>query len=107
MLILKPQWVRDFKEVATVEVCGDSMADEGIHDGDLLVVKRVFHESEVRSGRLVVACLPTGRSVVKRIFFEGEKIILRSANPRYADMVFGRDALRVDGIVKQLVRKLD
>lgn len=106
-LILRPQWVRDFREVATVEVSGDSLKDEGIFDGDKLVCKRIFDAPEIRSGRLVVACLPTGRCVVKRIYFEGNQIILRSANPAYADMIFGPDEIRVDGIVKELVRKLD
>lgn len=101
-LIHRPQWVRDFKEVATVTVSGDSLSGEGIMDGDVLVVKRNFQASEIRNGRLVIALLPTGRSVVKRIHFEGDKIVLRSSNSRYKDMVFDRDQLRIDGIVKGL-----
>lgn len=99
--------MRDFKEVGTVEVSGNSLSGDGIFDGDRLICKRVFDASEIRNGRLVVAYLPTGRSVVKRIYFEGEKIILRSTNPAYDDMVFGPDEIRIDGIVKELVRTLD
>lgn len=106
-LILRPQWVRDFKEVGTVTVSGDSLIDERIEDGDVLIVKRIFDAAEIRSGRLIVAYLPTGRSVVKRIYFEGTRIILRSANPAYADMIFGPDEIRVDGIVKTLTREMD
>lgn len=107
-LILRPQWVRDFKEVGTVTVSGDSLSGDGIMDGDLLIVKRIFDMAEIRNGKLVVALLPTGRSVVKRIYFEGkDRIILRSTNSRYKDMIFGPDEIRVDGIVKRLTREMD
>lgn len=101
-LILRPQWVRDFKEVGTVTVSGDSMADEGIQDGDVLVVQRIFDAAEIKNGKLVIAVLPTGKCVVKRIWIYRDKIILRSSNPKYKDMEFGRDEIRVDGIVKGL-----
>jgi DNA polymerase V len=106
-LILRPQWCRDYNQIGTVTVSGDSLKDEGIFDGDVLIVKRAFEAAEIRSGRLVIAYLPTGRSVVKRIYFEGESIVLRSSNPKYKDQVFGRDEIRVDGIVKELKRDLD
>lgn len=105
-LILRPQWVRDFKEVGTVTVSGDSLKDEDIKDGDVLVVKRIFEAAEIKSGKLVVVLLPTGRSVVKRIYFEGDQIILRSSNRRYKDMIFGQDELVVEGIVKHLTREM-
>lgn len=106
-LILRPQWVRDFREIATAEVCGNSLADEGIFDGDRLVCKIVFDAAELRPGKLVVVRIPTGRSVVKRIFFDEYRIILRSSNAAYEDMIFERDDIVVEGIVKELVRKLD
>lgn len=99
--------MRDFSEVATAEVCGDSLIDEGIFDGDKLICKVIFDASEIRPGRLVVVRIPTGRSVVKRIFFDGENVLLRSANPAYEDMVFEKDSIQVEGIVKELSRKLD
>ncbi len=106
-MILRPQWAFDYKEVGTVTVSGDSLVDENIEDGDVLIVKRIFEEAEIRSGKLVVVQLPTGRSVVKRIYFNGEQIILRSSNPKYKDMIFGRDELRVEGIVKKLTRDME
>lgn len=105
-LILRPQWVRDFKEVGTVTVQGSSMEGDGILDGDVLIVKRVFETAEIRNGKLVIVLLPTGRNVVKRIYIEDDKIVLRSSNARYKDMIFGHDELRIDGIVMELVRKM-
>ncbi len=106
-LILRPQWVRDFKEVGTAEVCGDSLRDEGIFDGDMLICKVVFEAAEIKPNTLVVAQIPTGRSVVKRIHFKGEKIILRSANEKYKDMIFEKEAVVIEALVKELKRKLD
>lgn len=105
-LILRPQWVRDFKQVGTVTVSGDSGKHDGILDGDVLIVKLQFERSEIKDGRLVIAYLPTGGSVMKRIYFEGNQIILRSSNPEYQDMIFGPDEIRVDGIVMELKREL-
>lgn len=104
--IPKPKWAESANYVATAQVCGDSLADEGIFDGDMLTCKVIFERQEITEGRLVVAKLPTGRSVVKRIFFSGENVILRSSNPGYRDMVFHRDDVEVEGIVKELIRKL-
>lgn len=106
-LIVRPQWVRDFSEAVTAQVSGDSMAGEGILDGDRIVCKVRFEASEIRNGKLVVARLPTGRSVVKRIYFEGDRVILRSSNPQYDDMVFDRDVIHVEALVKELVRNLE
>lgn len=106
-LILRPQWVRDFKEVGTVTVSGDSLCGDGVLDGDILIVKRVVQAGEVKSGKMVIAQLPTGKCVVKRIFFEDGKVVLRSSNSQYKDLVFERDELMVEGIVKELKRVLD
>lgn len=103
-LILRPQWVNDLREVCTVTVSGDSLVDENIFDGDILVVKRIIDAAEVRNGRLVVATLPTGRAVVKRIHIDGDTVRLRSANPAYEDLVFDAGEIVVDGIVRSIVR---
>lgn len=89
-----------------MKVCGDSLSGEGILDGDLLVVKRTFEAAEVRDGRLVVCLLPTGRSVVKRIYIEGERVRLCSSNSHYKDLIFDAEHIRVEGIVRSVVREV-
>lgn len=105
--ILKPRWVRDLKQVGTVTVSGDSLKDDGVNDGDVLIIKRVFETAEIRNGKRVVVLLPTGRSVVKKIYFKGDDVILRSANPNYEDMIFPKGEIVVQGIVKNLWRNFD
>lgn len=103
--ILRPQWAKDPCEVLTVNVFGDSLLDEGIMDGDTLVLKRA-DESEVKTGDLVFARL-FDRNIVRRIFFAPGQINLRSANPRHEDLKYKPGEIRVEGIVMELNRRLD
>jgi DNA polymerase V len=62
-----------------VRVSGDSMIRAGIHSGDLLVVDRSLDAS---SGRIVIAVL-NGELTVKRISFEGDRLVLSAENDGY------------------------
>ncbi|HUV40919.1 MAG TPA: transcriptional repressor LexA [Sedimentisphaerales bacterium] len=59
-----------------VRVVGDSMVDEGIMDGDFVVVKPT---SAVLNGQTGVVLLD-GEATVKRIYMRGDKIALVPAN---------------------------
>ena len=71
-----------------LQVKGASLIEEGIRDGDFVIVQ---HQSEAKSGDLVVAVLPNGLATLKRIFFEKDRIRLEPANaamtPIYATHV--------------------
>src|SRR3989344_3191432 len=71
-----------------LQVKGSSLIEEGIYDGDFVVVQ---HQNEAKSGDLVVAILPNGLATLKRIFFEKERVRLEPANatmtPIYATSV--------------------
>lgn len=60
-----------------LQVKGTSMIDEGILDGDFVVVQ---HQTDAQNGDIVVAILPNGLATLKRIFFEKERIKLEPAN---------------------------
>jgi DNA polymerase V len=62
-----------------VRVSGDSMIGAGIHSGDLLVVDRSL---DAASGRIVIAVL-NGELTVKRISFEGDRLVLTAENDEY------------------------
>jgi SOS-response transcriptional repressor LexA len=93
--------------LVTVSVSGDSLRDLGINDGDRLVCQTKFEKSEVKNGKLVVAQLPCLGLVVKFFFQFDNKIILRSANPRYEDLIFDADLVEVKAIVIQSVKNWD
>ncbi len=87
-----------------LQVRGLSMRDEGILDGDWLVVHRT---REARNGQLVVARL--GNDVtVKRLRLRGTKAELIPANPDYQTLHLDltRDALEIEGIGVGVIRNL-
>lgn len=65
------------KTAFVLQVKGTSMIDEGILDGDFVVVQ---HQQDAQNGDIVVAILPNGLATLKRIYFEKERIRLEPAN---------------------------
>ncbi len=59
-----------------LKVRGESMVDEGIHDGDFVIVRQ---QDTARNGDIVVA-LVDGEATVKYYFHEGDRIRLEPAN---------------------------
>jgi repressor LexA len=76
-----------------LRVRGDSMIEDGIHNGDYVVVRR---QETADDGEIVAALVDGGEATVKRIYRENERIRLQPANsamsPIYADdvIVLGR-----------------
>lgn len=66
--------------IYALRVRGDSMMEEGILDGDVVVVKQ---QSTARNGDIVVA-LVDGEATVKFFFHEGSRIRLQPAHPTMA-----------------------
>jgi len=88
-----------------LQVRGLSMRDEGILDGDWLVVHRT---SQARSGQLVVARV--GDDVtVKRLKLRGHKAELIPANPDFETLHLDlhRDSLAIEGVAVGVIRNLN
>lgn len=84
-----------------LQVVGDSMIDEGIHDGDLVVVAR---REEAIAGEMVVALIED-EATLKRFFPEGEVVRLQPSNSRMAPIRVAAADVRIQGIVVGLMRK--
>jgi repressor LexA len=87
-----------------LQVRGLSMKDEGILDGDWLVVHRT---TEARSGQIVVARI--GEDVtVKRLKMRGHKAELIPANRDFETLHFDlhHDVLAIEGIAVGVIRNL-
>src|SRR5436190_9288129 len=87
-----------------LQVRGLSMRDEGILDGDWLVVHRT---SEAKSGQIVVARVGDDVSV-KRLKMRGSKAELIPANPDFKTLHLdlNRDRLTIEGIAVGVIRNL-
>jgi repressor LexA len=84
-----------------LRVVGDSMIEEGIHDGDFVVVQR---REEAEPGEMVVA-LVNGEATLKRFYPEGREVRLQPANPSMSAFRVLAADLKVQGIVVGLMRK--
>ncbi len=88
------------KRSYVLQVRGDSMIEEGILDGDFVVIEE---KKEARDGEIVVALLDNGLATLKKFFKEATRIRLEPANstmrPIYAQNV------TIQGSVVGLVRR--
>jgi repressor LexA len=68
----------DSGDTFALKVAGDSMVDEGIMDGDYVLVKS---GSRIESGQMAVVLLDD-EATVKRVFIQKNRIALKPANRR-------------------------
>lgn len=84
-----------------LQVDGMSMRDEGIFDGDYVLVDK---RDTARNGERVVALLPNGETTLKTFFKEKDgRIRLQPANPEFAPIVV--DECAIQGIVIGVLRR--
>jgi repressor LexA len=76
------------------------MVDDGIRDGDFIVVAR---RDKAENGQTVVA-LVRGEATLKRFYAEGKKVRLQPANPAMKPIYADSRDVRVQGIVTGLIR---
>lgn len=88
------------KTAFVLQVKGSSMIDEGILDGDFVVVQ---HQQDAQNGDIVVAILPNGLATLKRIYFEKERIRLEPANSTMSPIFTTH--VKVQGKVVAVYRK--
>lgn len=85
-----------------LRVNGHSMIDDGIHDGDFVVVNR---RERAQNGEMVAA-LVNGEATLKRFYNEGDgRIRLQPANERMAPIYAAEGDVKVQGVVVGLMRK--
>jgi repressor LexA len=85
-----------------LEVKGDSMIDAGIHEGDIVIIKR---QNQANNGEIVVALVEKEEATLKRLRKKGASVALEAANPKYETRIFGPDQVEVQGKLVGLIRK--
>ncbi len=87
---------------STFSLCvdGDSMRDEGILDGDIILLERA---QVAHNGDRIVALLDDGQTTLKTFYKEADHIRLQPANPDFEPIRV--KFCQVQGIVKGVVRR--
>ena len=87
-------------KIFTLQVAGDSMIEDDIHDGDYVICQR---SETAGNGQMVVALLDNENVTLKRFYKEKSHVRLQPSNKDYAPIYSNN--LKVQAIVIGLVRK--
>jgi len=86
-----------------LRVRGDSMIEENIQDGDIIVVAS---QKTAENGQMVVALIDGNYATVKRFYREPDFIRLEPANPQFKPIFIKTpDRIQIQGVVRGLIRK--
>lgn len=85
-----------------LRVQGDSMIDEGIYSGDLIIIEKRSFASD---GSLVVASTDDEEATVKRIFYKQGRVELRPANSQMQSFWYEPHKITIQGLVVGLIRQ--
>ena len=88
------------KTAYVLQVKGQSMIEDGILDGDFVVIEKV---EEAVNGDIVVAIVDDNLATLKKFFRENDKVVLRPANSQMSPIY--PNSLTIQGKVVGLVRK--
>jgi len=90
------------RDVFVLEVGGDSMQDEGILDGDYVLVEKT---KVAHNGDIVVALVEGADATLKRLYREGDKIRLQPSNAKMKPIIVPARDVEVQGRVIGVLRK--
>jgi DNA (cytosine-5)-methyltransferase 1 len=81
-----------------LRVVGDSMVDDGIFDGDIVIIK---NQSVAENGQTVVAIIDDNEATLKKLYRKGKGFNLEPRNPSMPTLF--RTDVEVRGVVVQII----
>jgi SOS regulatory protein LexA len=85
-----------------LRVQGSSMIDEGIFDGDIVIIRK---QESAENGQTVVAVIDDNRATLKKLYREDGQFRLQPANPTLFPIY--RTEVEVRGVVVKIIRDLE
>jgi SOS regulatory protein LexA len=85
-----------------LRVQGNSMIEEGIFDGDIVIIRK---QEAAGNGQTVVAIIDDNQATLKKLYREKGRFRLQPANPTL--FPFYRDEVEVRGVVVKIIRNLE
>ena len=90
------------KSVYALEVRGESMRDEHIVDGDIVLVEQT---QTARQGEIVVALVDGTEATLKRYYIEGDRVRLQPSNAEMQPIYVPAANVAIQGRVLAILRK--
>jgi repressor LexA len=97
-----PPQLRTDNRCYVLEVRGDSMIDEGILDGDWVVIE---HRDHARNGEIVVALVDGEEATLKRLEQKPGETVLHPANERLSPMRYQPERVSIQGVLVGQMRR--
>jgi repressor LexA len=102
-VMVSPDMVSKSKRCFVLQVKGSSMINEGIMDGDFVVLKQ---QETADNGQIVVALIDDGFATLKSFYKEKNgKIRLQPANDNMDPIIVDADSVKIQGVVTGIVRR--
>ena len=98
--IVNPQ-IKTSKGYYALRVVGDSMIEEGIYDGDIVIIKS---QSVAENGQTVVAVIDDNQATLKKLYREKSRVRLEPRNPHMKPLF--RTDVEIRGIVVQVISNI-
>ena len=92
------------KNTYALKVCGNSMIDDNIMDGDIIVVEKT---SSAENGQSVVALINNEQVTLKKFYIESDGIRLQPANTEMDPIILKNEDVQVLGIVSGVIRSFE
>ena len=97
-----PEDLAGTRDTYALRVRGDSMIDEQIRDGDVVVVE---DRQTAHNGEMVIALLDRTDVTLKKFYREKGHVRLQPANERLQPIVVPADTVQVQGVVVGVMRR--
>ena len=85
--------------VYALRVVGDGLKTDSIAEGDLVMMKTPEEGDPEPDGKIVVAKVEGYGTSIKRYIKEGDKIILKSSNPKYQPIEATPEEIEIQGVL--------
>ncbi len=97
-----PENLTGTRTTYALRVRGQSMIDEQIRDGDVVIVE---DRKTAENGEMVIALIDASEATLKTLHRENGRIRLQPANPAMQPIVVDADRVEVQGVVIGLMRR--
>ncbi len=94
--------VSKFGDLYALRVAGNSMINDGIFDGDVVVIRK---QSSADNGQTVVAIIDENEATLKKFYREQNRFRLQPANPQMLPIF--RTEVEIRGVVVKIIRNLE
>lgn len=98
--VINPQ-IRTSEGYYALRVVGDSMVNDGIFDGDVVIIK---NQSVAENGQTVVAIIDDNEATLKKLYRKGKGFNLEPRNPNMPTLF--RTDVEIRGVVVQVISNI-